>query len=68
MPMPSSAERVVGGHAVLAVGYDDARGHYIVMNSWSTRWGDGGFFYMPAAYLESAQLARDFWTVRTVEG
>ncbi|MDE2219230.1 MAG: C1 family peptidase [Gammaproteobacteria bacterium] len=68
MPMPGPGERVVGGHAVLAVGYDDRGGCYTCMNSWSTKWGDAGYFYMPYAYLAAPQLARDLWTVRTVEG
>ena len=68
VPMPGSGERLIGGHAVLAVGFDDRRQQFIVMNSWSTAWGDAGYFHMPYAYLASPQLARDLWTVRTVEG
>ena len=68
VPMPGSGERLVGGHAVLAVGYDDRRQQFIVMNSWSAAWGDEGYFHMPYAYLASPQLAGDLWTVRTVEG
>jgi C1A family cysteine protease len=68
VPMPGPEERLVGGHAVLAVGFDDRRERFIAMNSWSTNWGDAGYFYMPYAYLGSPQLARDFWTVRAVEG
>jgi C1A family cysteine protease len=67
VPMPGPGERLVGGHAVLAVGYDDARSRFIAMNSWSTEWGELGYFYLPYAYLGSTQLARDLWTVRTVE-
>jgi C1A family cysteine protease len=68
MPMPGPTERLVGGHAVLAVGYDDRSARFTCMNSWSAGWGDAGFFYMPYAYLTTPQLARDLWTVRTVEG
>jgi C1A family cysteine protease len=68
MPMPGPDERLIGGHAVLAVGYDDRSARFTCMNSWSTRWGDAGFFCMPYAYLTTPQLARDLWTVRTVEG
>jgi C1A family cysteine protease len=67
VPMPAPGERMVGGHAVLAVGYDDARSRFIAMNSWSGEWGDLGYFYLPYAYLGSPQLVRDLWTVRTVE-
>lgn len=67
VPMPKPSEKTLGGHAVLAVGYDDATQNFIVMNSWSTKWGDKGFFYMPYAYLTTSDLADDFWTVRIVE-
>lgn len=66
--MPGPKEKSLGGHAVLAVGYDDARQAVIVMNSWSDKWGDKGFFYLPYAYIGDRNLADDFWTIRVVEG
>jgi C1A family cysteine protease len=68
VPMPGSRERQLGGHAVMAVGYDDAAQNFICQNSWSTGWGERGFFYLPYAYLGNPQLASDLWTLRTVEG
>jgi C1A family cysteine protease len=68
MPMPAADEKVLGGHAVLAVGYDSKRRVFIVRNSWGTGWGAKGYFYMPFEYMLSAQLASDFWTVRSVTG
>jgi C1A family cysteine protease len=65
--LPASSEQVVGGHAVLAVGYDDAAQRFIVRNSWGTKWGRKGYFTMPYAYLLAPQLASDFWTLRVVE-
>ena len=67
VPMPSQGEGVVGGHAVLAVGYDDAKQRFIVMNSWGTRWGAKGYFTMPYGYLANSDLADDLWTIRIVE-
>ncbi|MFM5917664.1 MAG: C1 family peptidase [Novosphingobium sp.] len=64
VPMPSN-EQAVGGHAVLCVGYDDAKGHFIVRNSWGDAYGDKGYYYFPYAYL-SPSLSNDFWTIRTV--
>ncbi len=67
VPLPSPGEAAVGGHAVLAVGYSDTTQRFLVMNSWGTAWGRGGFFTIPYAYLADADLAADFWTVRVVE-
>lgn len=66
-PMPGSAEVSLGGHAVMAAGYDDASGRFLVRNSWGTDWGMGGYFTMPYAYLADSNLADDFWTIRVVK-
>lgn len=67
VPMPAKGEQELGGHAILVVGYENEKQMFICQNSWSTTWGDKGFFYMPYPYLLSHKLASDFWTVRTVE-
>ena len=67
VPLPSNGEAVLGGHAVMAVGYNDAKQYFIVQNSWGTGWGEKGYFYMPYSYLTDVDLAADFWTVTTVE-
>jgi len=68
-PMPDiSKEQLLGGHAVLAVGYIESAGRFIVRNSWSTGWGMKGYFTMPYRYLLDDNLADDFWTIRLVEG
>jgi C1A family cysteine protease len=64
VPLPSSADAVAGGHAVLAVGYDDERREFIARNSWGAEVQERGYFYMPYAYLTDPQLASDFWTIR----
>jgi len=33
-----------GYHAILLIGYDDAKQCYIARNSWSTGWGENGYF------------------------
>lgn len=62
VPMPGPSERVLGGHAVVAVGYENEV--LICRNSWGA-WGDQGHFYLPMQYATS-QLASDFWTIGAV--
>ncbi|HZP87277.1 MAG TPA: C1 family peptidase [Burkholderiales bacterium] len=66
VPMPSPSEQVLGGHAVMAVGYDDSEQRFVVRNSWGTSWGVQGYFTMPYAYLTDDNLADDFWTIRLI--
>ena len=65
--MPHKKEKVLGGHAVLAVGYDDISKRFIVHNSWGVNWGQSGYFTIPYDYLTNPNLADDFWTIRVVE-
>lgn len=65
-PMPAPTEASIGGHAVMAVGYDDSQNWFIVRNSWGVGWGMKGYFTLPYAYLLDQNLASDFWTIRVV--
>jgi len=64
--LPSSDSKPIGGHAVMAVGYDDAQQRLIIRNSWGVDWGQEGYFTMPYTYVTNPGLARDFWTIRIV--
>ena len=66
--MPGAGERMLGGHAVVAVGYDDGAKRFIVRNSWGTKWGQKGYFTIPYAYLADRNLSDDLWTIRRGEG
>jgi len=65
-PMPASSERQMGGHAVIAVGHDDAQQRFVVRNSWGNGWGMKGYFTLLYAYLADGDLAADFWTVQVI--
>ena len=65
--LPDKDETLAGGHAVVAVGYNDVRKHFILRNSWSAKWGKNGYFTMPYAYIENEDLCTDFWMMKLVE-
>lgn len=78
-PFPTGSERVVGGHAVVAVGFDDklkirntnaggptTTGALLVRNSWGTGWGDQGYGWLPYEYALKG-LATDWWSILRTE-
>jgi C1A family cysteine protease len=72
IPFPAPGESAVGGHAVLAIGYDDnvrivngpvtTTGALLIRNSWGPGWGDHGYGYLPYDYVNRS-LAVDFWSM-----
>ena len=74
IPFPSPLDKIEGGHAVVAVGYDDkmkiknrfggeeTEGALILRNSWGEGWGEAGYGWLPYDYLRKG-LAEDFWSV-----
>lgn len=67
VPLPGNDEQLLGGHAVVAVGYRDDHRQFIVRNSWGREFGDRGYCYFPYDYLLNQDLSDDFWTIGTVE-
>jgi C1A family cysteine protease len=61
VPMPQYGEDVLGGHAVLAVGYNESQRVVICRNSWGVDWGDQGYFYLPYGFW-TAGYVFDMWT------
>jgi C1A family cysteine protease len=68
----------IGGHAVVAVGYDDSvqcpnanKGAILCRNSWGTGWGMNGYFWLPYDYLTKpffgVRLAVDWWALISQE-
>lgn len=67
MTYPNTRKEILlGGHAVLLVGYDKMRQVYIARNSWGTSWGDRGYFYMPFRVLQDNTMSNDFWIIKSV--
>jgi len=66
LPLPSAQDSLVGGHAVLAVGYDNATALFKFRNSWGPDAGENGYFYIPYSYVTNSDLASDFWVINAV--
>jgi C1A family cysteine protease len=71
IPMPAPDEQLLGGHALLCVGYDDTTQRFIFLNSWGSSWPaqpalKPGFGTIPYAYLAASQHAADFWEIQAV--
>jgi len=64
---PDDGESVLGGHAVLAVGYDNASQRFLFQNSYGKSWGDEGYGTIPYSFLTDPGLSSDFWMVSLVE-
>jgi C1A family cysteine protease len=67
MPYPNTKrERLLGGHAVLLVGYDKRKKVFIARNSWGTNWGIKGYFYMPFDMVIKPNMSSDYWIIKSV--
>jgi len=75
IPYPCKGEKIEGGHAVAAVGYDDkikiknkgkcgveTTGALLIRNSWGIGWGEDGYGWLPYEYVMKG-LAEDFWSL-----
>ena len=76
IPYPTKNEKILDGHAVAAVGYDDhmeitntyvpnqkpTKGALLIRNSWGTEWGEGGYGWLPYDYVLKG-LAIDWWSL-----
>jgi C1A family cysteine protease len=76
IPLPTAGERILGGHAVDVVGYDDTMriknsnlaavettGALLIRNSWGPTWGPlGGYLWLPYDYVVKS-LAVDWWSL-----
>jgi len=61
MPLPKADEKVLGGHEVLFIGYDDSKAAFKVRNSWGADWGNNGNFWFPYTAVEASNIVQDAW-------
>ena len=72
IPIPHSKDNVQGGHAVVAIGYDDSKiigtsvGALLIRNSWGTNWGEQGYGWLPYDYILKG-LTSDWWSLIKAE-
>ena len=64
--MPGLADTLMGGHAVMATGYDRGAQTFLIRNSCGVSWGMRGYFTLPYDFLESRHLTDNFWTIRRI--
>ncbi len=64
IPYPNiSTERFLGGHALVAIGYDDNTQLIKCVNSFGRSWGDNGYAYIPYNYILNTSLTDDLWMI-----
>ena len=64
IPMPNTkTQKLLGGHAILLIGYDDKSKTFKFQNSWGTNWGDKGYGYIPYDYVLNTSLCFDLCKV-----
>ena len=68
IPMPNiQNEKLLGGHAVMAVMFNDDKKVFGCRNSWGINCGDNGYFYLPYEYILDNNLASDFWIITSLD-
>ncbi|TBR17900.1 hypothetical protein EPO66_01870 [bacterium] len=60
IPMPKQGEKLMGGHAICIVGFNDTKRIFKFKNSWSSQWADKGYGYLPYTYIE--RFCSDAWS------
>ena len=67
IPAPGPREVMLGGHCVLACGFDRGGERVRILNSWGTGWGSGGFAWLEAAWFD-LPATQDMWALTSNAG
>jgi len=59
---PRTTSKSLGGHAILACGFDDRRQLIKFKNSWTTNWGQHGYGYLTYSYINNFMW--DAWAAK----
>lgn len=65
IPLPKKDEKLLGGHAMVIVAYDQNKKQFCVRNSWGNT-GDNGYYYMSYDYILNPKLTFDLWTIKKI--
>lgn len=66
VPMPTGKEKYLGGHALVAVGYDLKTKRFLIRNSWGVGYKSSGYFWLDFDALSSPLISTDFWTIQFI--
>jgi len=71
LPKDNQVRGDFGGHAVLAIGFDDAKQRILCQNSWGAYpngWGNGkGVFWLGYDWIQDYEATSDFWMMRLLQ-
>jgi hypothetical protein len=59
-------DKILGGHCIILVGFDDDKKYYRFINSWGPTWGDKGFGYLPYEYIKNIRLSNEFYIIKNI--
>ena len=61
VPSPSKKDRLLGGHAICLIGYNDIYQRFYFYNSWGTYTGINGYFTIPYGYVSNPSYAGEYY-------
>jgi hypothetical protein len=59
-------DKILGGHCIILIGFDDDKKYYKFINSWGPKWGDNGFGYLPYDYIKNIRLSNEFYIIKNI--